>query len=159
MTIFGVCALFWHPSGDKTVLSVSRRNQPENIGLVGGKVDPGETPEQAIVREIREETGVTVDPADLEVIYDRADNPVSRSYARCFLVRKWTGHPRAMEDGFKVRWVTLSEILAPSNTTFGWYNRQLFTHLGEVCPSCSCGGPLPNGRDLCPTCEAQEAFR
>ena len=130
--IFGVCALFWHPSGDRNVLSISRRNKPEDIGLIGGKVDPGETPEQAIIRECYEETGVGVDPADLTHIFDRVDSTVTdRSYARCFLVRKWTGHPRAMENGFKARWVTVPEILDPRNTTFGRHNRMLFVHLED----------------------------
>jgi len=42
-------------------LTVSRRNS-DKWGLVGGKVDPGETALQAIVREVKEEVGLTLDP-------------------------------------------------------------------------------------------------
>ena len=42
-----------------SVLLILRRDVPVWV-LPGGGIDPGETPEQAIVREILEETGLTV---------------------------------------------------------------------------------------------------
>jgi mutator protein MutT len=48
---------------DGRVLAARRTDPPELAGLwefPGGKVEPGETPEQAVVREIAEELGVTV---------------------------------------------------------------------------------------------------
>lgn len=40
-----------------------KRNKPEleYYALLGGKVEPGETPEQACIREVMEECGVTVE--------------------------------------------------------------------------------------------------
>lgn len=32
--------------------------------IVAGKIDPGETPEQAVIREVREETGYIIDTSD-----------------------------------------------------------------------------------------------
>lgn len=48
--------------------ATTRPNDPGKIGLPGGKVDEGETPEQAVIREAREE-GWDVDPLGLGVVH------------------------------------------------------------------------------------------
>ncbi|MEN9328567.1 MAG: hypothetical protein RI947_1375 [Candidatus Parcubacteria bacterium] len=50
---------------DKKVLMVLGKNKDTWV-LPGGKVDEGETEKQALVRECREEIGVTVDPATVK---------------------------------------------------------------------------------------------
>lgn len=55
--LFAVTALLVK---DELVLAVSRKNNPNDFGLPGGKIDPGETPEGALFREVSEETGLNV---------------------------------------------------------------------------------------------------
>jgi len=67
--VLGFC--FMH---DNTEVVLIRKNKPEwQAGLlngIGGKIEPGETIHEAMVREFREETGVLVPNWDLFVIMD-----------------------------------------------------------------------------------------
>ncbi|MDB5179000.1 MAG: mismatch repair protein MutT [Patescibacteria group bacterium] len=70
----------------------------------GGKVEPGETVGQALVRELMEEFRITVDEADLEefgTFYAPAAGQEHRSLRMdLFVVKKWQGEP--MPD--KMKW-------------------------------------------------------
>jgi mutator protein MutT len=55
------------------------------LGLPKGHLDPGETPEQAATREVREETGVTAELieslGEIQYRFDRRGRPVAKTVA------------------------------------------------------------------------------
>ena len=76
--------------------------------FVGGKVEKGESKEQALVRECREELGVTVRPGALfcEVDHDYPDISVRLSVYYADIVE---GEPQKLEHE-DIRWITTCEI-------------------------------------------------
>lgn len=126
---FSVVALVIDPDGE--VLSITRRGKADDWGLIGGKVDAtDEDAEAAVIREAREESGIEIAREDLVHVYTRHDGSVTNDkVCYCFFVRRYRGSPRAMENGFKVRWKPFDALLADTNT-FHMYNRGLHAYLG-----------------------------
>ncbi|MEV6125273.1 (deoxy)nucleoside triphosphate pyrophosphohydrolase [Streptomyces violaceusniger] len=91
---------------DRGRLLAARRSAPPELAgrweLPGGKAEPGETPPQTLVRELREELGVEVEP--LEPL--PGEWPLKPGY----VLRVWTaalrsGEPRPLEDHDELRWL------------------------------------------------------
>ncbi|MGR6972477.1 (deoxy)nucleoside triphosphate pyrophosphohydrolase [Streptomyces cynarae] len=95
--------------GDR-LLAARRSAPPELAGrweLPGGKVEPGETPEQALVRELREELGVTADP----VARVPGEWPLKPGYVlRVWTARLVAGTPEPLQDHDELRWLTPEQI-------------------------------------------------
>ncbi|MER5947130.1 (deoxy)nucleoside triphosphate pyrophosphohydrolase [Streptomyces sp. NPDC001904] len=95
---------------DGRVLAARRSAPPELAGrweLPGGKVEPGEVPERALVRELREELGVGASP----VSRVPGEWPLKPGY----VLRVWrcsldSGVPAPLQDHDELRWLAPADI-------------------------------------------------
>ena len=76
--------------------------------FVGGKVEPGETKEQALIRECQEELAVILDVGQvfMDVIHEYPDLTV---HLTLFNASIQAGIPQKLEHN-DIRWITVDEI-------------------------------------------------
>lgn len=93
--------------------------------FMGGKVDPGETPEEALVRECREELDFEIDIDRVldSVVHDYPEKTIRLTLLSCS--PKAGSVPRALEHQ-QIRWVTRGEM---DGLDFAAADRELIVRL------------------------------
>ena len=103
-----VAALIWNK--DKFLICQRPENKERGLlwEFVGGKVENGETKENALVRECKEELNITVSVSDVftEVIHDYPDMTVKLTVFNAAIVK---GVPQKTEHN-DIKWITPAEI-------------------------------------------------
>lgn len=103
-----VAALIW----DNGRFLICQRTANKTRGLlwefVGGKVEQGETKEQALIRECQEELAITVEPHEVftEVTHEYPDIIVHLTLFNCAILR---GQPQLLEH-YDLKWIITAEI-------------------------------------------------
>lgn len=103
-----VAALIW--DGDRFLICQRPAHKARGLlwEFVGGKVEPGETKEDALIRECREELDITLSVGDvfMEVIHEYPDLTV---HLTLFHARIAEGVPKKLEH-VDLQWITPAEI-------------------------------------------------
>ena len=103
-----VAALVW----DKDKFMICQRPAHKARGMlwefVGGKVEPGETKEQALIRECQEELAITLSVGEvfMDVVHEYPDLTVHLTLFNAAIL---SGTPQKLEHN-DIRWITVDEI-------------------------------------------------
>ena len=97
---------------DYLLLHRTKKENDENrdkwIG-VGGKFENGESPEDCLLREVREETGLTLTSYRFRGIVTFVSDHYPCEYMHLFTATEWTGTPTACDEG-ELAWISKKEF-------------------------------------------------
>lgn len=103
-----VAALIWDK--DKFLICQRPANKARALlwGFVGGKVEQGETKEQALIRECKEELKILLNVGDvfMEVIHEYPDITLHLTLFNATII---DGGPQKLEHN-NIKWITPAEI-------------------------------------------------
>ena len=103
-----VAALIWE--GDRFLACQRPAHKARGLlwEFVGGKVEPGETKEEALIRECREELAVTLSVGDvfMDVTHEYPDLTVHLTLFNAAIAQ---GTPQKLEHN-ALKWITVQEI-------------------------------------------------
>lgn len=102
-------------------LTVSRRNDLEDMGFPGGKIEEHESAIEGLIREVLEETGIQILSCRPIVIKQAFEHEV-----HVFEALTWSGYAQSIE-GTTIKWLTADEILIQKS--FGTFNRSVLEEI------------------------------
>ena len=85
-------------------------NRDKWIGI-GGKFEPGESPEECVVREAREETGLQLTDYRYRGLVTFVSDRWETEYMHLFTAHGWTGEVRECDEG-TLEWIGKDDLAA-----------------------------------------------
>ncbi|MEM7182557.1 MAG: NUDIX domain-containing protein [Spirochaetota bacterium] len=104
---------------EKEEILFERRADCGIWGLIGGKVDPGESVLQTLHREVREETGLEVEVVEFQGIYSNPENrivtyldngDVAQLLDIVFVVKKKTGELKMSDESLELCFFSIDAL-------------------------------------------------
>lgn len=83
---------------------------PNQWDFPGGRLEPSETPEQGIIREVKEETNLDIIPDKIVGQYSIMIRDIPRNF-NIFTVKSFTGEIKLTDEHQEYKWLTKKEIL------------------------------------------------
>ncbi len=106
----GIIKLYDDNDFFKGIVLIERLNEPHGLALPGGFVDIGESVEDALVREMKEETSLDVKILALQNIYSNPNRDPRFHTASAVYLCEAKGKPKAQDDAKEVFVYPIKEI-------------------------------------------------
>lgn len=124
--IQAVTILMFNPDGSGRVLAISRGEDLDDWGLVGGKVEPNEALTAAIRREVMEEANIAVgDVVPVFAAIARTRFTTTFAPGATFALPPQLPHTREGKVAWKAPW-----MLCRASSSYHRYNIAMFKRLG-----------------------------
>ena len=110
LAVDGIIQLYDEKENFKGIVLIERKNPPVGLAIPGGFVDIGETVEQAVVREMKEETSLDIEILRILGVYSDPNRDPRFHTASVVFVCKAYGQPIASSDAKEAKIYKLEEI-------------------------------------------------
>ena len=110
VAVDGIVQLFDENENFKGIVLIERKNPPYGLAIPGGFVDIGESTEEALKREMKEEISLDVEITGLLGVYSDPDRDPRFHTVSIVYICKAYGNPVASDDAKKVFVYKLEEI-------------------------------------------------
>ena len=122
LAVDAVIKLFDQDGNFKGIVLIERKNPPIGLALPGGFVEVGETVEEAVVREVKEEVNLDFRIDRILGVFSKPDRDPRFHTVSVVFVGKAVGLPRASSDAKEAKVYRLEDIP---------WDRLVFDH-GEI---------------------------
>jgi 8-oxo-dGTP diphosphatase len=110
IAVDGIIKLFDENNNFKGIVLIERKNEPKGFALPGGFVEIGESVEDTLKREMKEETNLDIEIIKLHGVYSAPDRDPRFHVVSVVYICKATGIPKASSDAKSVSVYKLEEI-------------------------------------------------